>query len=207
VKKIIYPLIWLAVTMAAVLIASAAVSSVRDQVTDTPAAMLTPTATAPGSTERQVPDSTRVGTSPPTSADEPATSTTTIPSTTTTIPAEPVATSVPTTTAPSFPDPTTTTTTTTTITTSTTPPITAPATELRSYELVGGLISVEIGDEVVRLAGASPKPGFTMEVENSGPEKVEVEFHNGDHESHFSGKFEDGRFVPSISEGDEEDDD
>ncbi len=196
-RKIIYPLIWLAVTVAAVLIASAAVSSVRDQVTDTPTAMLRPTTIAPGSAEQRVVDPGQLEPSPPTSTDEPSSSTTTTPPTTTTVPLQP-STSVPTTTAPPSPDPTTTTTTTTT---------TAPTTEIRSYELVGGLVSVEIGTETVRLAGASPKPGFAMEVENSGPEKVEVEFHNDEHESHFSGRFEDGRFVPSISESDEDGDD
>jgi hypothetical protein len=68
-------------------------------------------------------------------------------------------------------------------------------------------VSVEFGNGIVRLAGASPKPGFTMDVEHTGPEKVEVEFHNDSHESKFSGRFEDGRFVPSISEDDDEGDD
>ena len=85
----------------------------------------------------------------------------------------------------------------------TTPPTTTtapPSTEIRSYDLVGGSVTVEVGTNTVRLAGASPKAGFSMEVENSGPEKVEVEFKNEDHESKFSGRFEDGTFVPKIEE-------
>jgi len=39
-----------------------------------------------------------------------------------------------------------------------------------------------------------------MDVENSGPEKVEVEFKSEHHESHFSGRFENGVFVPKIEE-------
>jgi len=39
-----------------------------------------------------------------------------------------------------------------------------------------------------------------MEVENSGPEKVEVEFKSDHHESQFSGEFKDGVFVPKIEE-------
>ncbi|MEA3501218.1 MAG: hypothetical protein U9R47_00465 [Actinomycetota bacterium] len=202
-RRIIYPLIWLAVTVTAVLIASAAVSSVRDQVTDTPTAAASPTTIALRTTEQAVLDPTELESSSPTSIDEPikttTTTTTTTPPATTTIPLQST-TTVPTTTVPSSPDPTTTTTT-------TAPTTTAPTTEIRSYELVGGSVSVEISSETVRLAGASPKPGFTMEVENSGPEKVEVEFHSEDHESHFSGKIEDGEFKPSIDESDDEDDD
>jgi hypothetical protein len=200
VRKIVYPLIWLAVTVTAVLIASAAVSSVRDQVTDTPTAMLPPTTIAISSTEQLVAAPVQPEKPAPIVTEEPSTSTTSAPTTTTSVQPE-----TPTTTSPSDPEPAETTTTTTTVPATTTT-TSAPTTEVRSYELVGGSVSVEIGDGTVRLAGASPKPGFAMEVENSGPEKVEVEFHNDDHESHFTGKFEDGRFEPSIDEGDEEDD-
>ncbi len=200
-RKIVYPLIWLVVTVAAVLIASAAVSSVRDQVTDTPTAMLPPTTIAISSTEQLVADPVQPEKTTPTAAEEPSTTTTSAPTTTTTVQPE-----TPPTTNSSDPEPAETTTTTTTVPATTTT-TSAPTTEVRSYELVGGSVSVEIGDGTVRLAGASPKPGFTMEVENSRPEKVEVEFHNDDHESHFTGKFEDGRFEPSISESDDEDDD
>jgi hypothetical protein len=195
VRRIAYLLIWLAVTLTAVFIASAAVSSVRDQVTDTPTAMLPPTTIAPDSTEQQTPDPTQPES--PTRVDGSSSPTTTAPTTTTSAALQPT-TTVPSTTVPSSPAPTTTTTTTATV---------PPTTEIRSYELVGGLVSVEIGDGTVRLAGASPKPGFTMEVESSGPEKVEVEFHNDEHRSKFSGKFEDGKYEPSISESDEEEDD
>lgn len=195
VRRIAYLLIWLAVTLTAVFIASTAVSSVRDQVTDTPTAMLPPTTIAPDSTEQQTPDPTQPES--PTRVDGSSSPTTTAPTTTTSAALQPT-TTVPSTTVPSSPAPTTTTTTTATV---------PPTTEIRSYELVGGLVSVEIGDGTVRLAGASPKPGFTMEVESSGPEKVEVEFHNDEHRSKFSGKFEDGKYEPSISESDEEEDD
>jgi hypothetical protein len=72
---------------------------------------------------------------------------------------------------------------------------------------VGGSVTVEVGSGTVDLAGASPKAGFNMDVENSGPEKVEVEFKSDDHESDFSARFEDGVFVPEIEEKDHEEDD
>jgi len=46
-----------------------------------------------------------------------------------------------------------------------------------------------------------------MDVENSGPKKVEVEFESDSHESRFSGEFKDGTFVPEIEESDREEDD
>ena len=211
-KKFAYPLIWLAVTVAAVLIASAAVSSVRDQVTDTPTAMLPPTTIAISSTEQLVVDPVEPTSITPALIDDSTASTTSTSTTTTTTPSE-TSTTVPTTTAPPASDPepepveAAPATTTTSAPATTTTTTNAPSTEIRSYELVGGSVSVEIGDGTVRLAGASPKPGFTMEVESPGPEKVEVEFHNDNHESDFSAKFEDGRLVPSISESDDESDD
>jgi hypothetical protein len=46
-----------------------------------------------------------------------------------------------------------------------------------------------------------------MDVENSGPEKVEVEFKSEQHESHFTGRFEGGVFVPKIEEEAHDEDD
>ncbi len=197
-RKIVYPLIWLAVTATAVLIASAAVSSVRDQVTDTPTAMLPPTTVAVSSTEPLVADPVKPEAPAAATIEEPSTTTTSLPTTTTST------TSTTTTTAPTATSAPATTTTTTAPTTTTT--TTAPTTEVPPpYDLIGGSVSVEIGNGAVHLLGAWPKAGFTMEVENSGPEKVEVEFHNDAHESRFSGTFEDDRFVSSISESADDD--
>lgn len=179
-----YALIWLAVTTTAVLIAAAAVGSVRDHVTETPTAMV-PTTTNPSLAGPST-TTTKPGLTPSTTG-----SPTTTTSTTTTI-------IVSTTAAP---DVSTTTTQPPTTTTDPPPTTTAPpSTEIRSFDLVGGSVTVEVGSNTVRLAGASPKAGFSMEVENSGPEKVEVEFKSEDHESKFSGRFEDGTFVPKIEE-------
>jgi hypothetical protein len=190
-----YVLIWLAVTATAVFVATAAVGSVLDQVTDAPTAMAPPTTT------------TTVAATTATELPAADTSTTTT-TTTTTAPTV-------TTTSPPNPPPTTTTTTAPTVTTTNPPPATTtttappPSSEIRSYDLVGGSVTVEIGSTDVHLAGASPKAGFSMDVEDNGPDKVEVEFKSDDHESHFSGQFEDGRFVPEIEESgrDEDDDD
>lgn len=187
-RRTTYVLVWMAVTAAAVIIAAAAVGSVRDQVTEAPAAMVPTTSTAVAQnvepstpTTASTPSTSLFATQPPTT-----TTTTALPATTTTTPAE---------SAPS-------TTTTTVPSTTTTSP---PRAEIRSYDLIGGVVTVEIGSSTVTLAGASPKPGFTMEVEDSGPRKVEVEFTSNNHESQFSGEFKDGAFAPEIQEKDRDD--
>lgn len=189
-----YALIWLAVTTTAVFIAAAAVGSVRDQVTDAPTAMV-PTTTSTSSLAEPTTTTTEAGLTPSTTESPTTTTstTTTIAVSTTTVPEASTTTTQP-------PAPTTT----------ATPPTTTtapPSTEIRSYDLVGGSVTVEVGSNTVGLAGASPKAGFSMEVENSGPEKVEVEFKSEDHKSHFSAKFEDGVFVPKIEEEPHEEDD
>lgn len=202
-RRLTYVLIWLAVTTTAVLVAAAAVGSVRDQVTDTPSAMVPTTTIATSlagpATPTTEPEREPTTSIPPTST----TSTTTIAAPTTTVPDVSTTTTRP-------PAPTTTTTTATPATTTTAPPTTTtspPPTEIRSYGLVGGSVTVEVGASTVRLAGASPKAGFSVEVENAGPEKVEVEFKSDDHESQFSGEFKDGVFVPKIEEEAHDEDD
>jgi len=197
VQRLTYALIWLAVTATAVFVAAAAVGSVRDQVTEAPSAMV-PTTTIATSLAGPATPTTEPGLVPTTTTPAaPATSaTTTIIAPTTTVPDVSTTTTQP-------PAPTTTTTTKPPTTTTTS----ARATEIRSYELVGGSVTVEVGANTVGLAGASPKAGFSMDVENSGPEKVEVEFRSEDHESQFSGRFEDGTFVPKIEEESHDEDD
>ena len=203
-RRLTYVLIWLAVTTTAVLVAAAAVGSVRDQVTDTPSAMVPTTTIATSlagpATPTTEPEREPTTSIPPTST---TSTTTTIAAPTTTVPDVSTTTTRP-------PAPTTTTTTTTPTTTTTAPPTTTtspPSTEIRSYGLVGGSVTVEVGASTVRLAGASPKAGFSVEVENAGPEKVEVEFKSDDHESQFSGEFKDGVFVTKIEEEAHDEDD
>lgn len=188
-RRITYVLVWLAVTTTAVLVAAAAVGSVRDHVTESPAAMV-PIAATTTSLANPVTPTMGPDPAPTTSVPAPVTS-----STTTTV-APPSTTMPNASTTTTRPPPPATTTTTTPPPTTTNP----PATEIRSYDLVGGSVTVEVGGNTVRLAGASPKAGFSMDVENSGPEKVEVEFKSEHHESHFSGQFDNGVFVPKIEE-------
>jgi len=71
-----------------------------------------------------------------------------------------------------------------------------------SYDLVGGTVSVDVGEGTVVFVGASPKGGYSVRVENAGPQRVEVRFESETHVSQFSGRFSSGTYVPQIEEHD-----
>ena len=50
------------------------------------------------------------------------------------------------------------------------------------------------------LVGAVPSVGFTTDVENAGPEKVEVEFDSEDSEARFKAYFQSGQLIVDIDE-------
>jgi hypothetical protein len=221
---------WSTATLLAVGVAAAAVGSVRGQVTSVPAVPIRATATslasgeavaappvvtAGASTEATTiptgdsgPDSIEIATVTVEGAAE----------TTVEADGDPAATTS-TTTAPSASQEQTTT---TAAPTTTIPPVSssttaasgsttttkAPVASTRhTYDLVGGTVSVEVGDGTVVLVGASPKSGFSVRVENAGPQRVEVSFESAVHVSHFSGRFSDGSYVPETEEHDRHDGD
>ncbi len=97
---------------------------------------------------------------PPASAAQATTTTTTIPPTSTTSPA-----AAPTTSVGSTPSTTSTTTTTAVVSWS-----------VRTINSAGGTVVVRYRPGEVELQAATPSAGFDAEIEDSGPEKVEVEF-------------------------------
>lgn len=77
-----------------------------------------------------------------------------------------------------------------------------------TYELIGGWVRIRYGNGQVILDGAGANAGYTMDVDESGPTEVEVEFRSEDHRSRFSAEWEDGELEVEIKEeGDEEDHD
>ncbi len=73
-------------------------------------------------------------------------------------------------------------------------------------EMVGGWVRIRHGAGKVFLDGAGSNAGFTMKVEDNGPDKVEVEFRSESHESKFSAEYKDGKLRVGIEEeGDDED--
>jgi len=59
------------------------------------------------------------------------------------------------------------------------------ATSTATYNLVGGWVTIAYGPGIVELVSAAPNPGFSIEVKESGPDRVEVEFESDEHDSEF----------------------
>jgi hypothetical protein len=74
------------------------------------------------------------------------------------------------------------------------PPTTTVAVETgeQSFSLQGGWIRISSAEGRVDLVGAAPEAGYDMEIEDDGPQQVEVEFTNGVHTSSFRARWNDG---------------
>lgn len=58
-----------------------------------------------------------------------------------------------------------------------------PAAVTEAYELVGGAVTVRYRDGSTTLISATPNSGFDVDVNDGGPEKVDVRFRSDEHES------------------------
>jgi hypothetical protein len=176
---------WLVATALAVGVASQAVDLVGDRAEEVPVAV--PVV----GTVRSAPTVTA---SPLTPVDTTVTSVPVIPSTTT-----PPSTAAPSTGATTTPQSTTTTvspsTTTTSIVSSTTTTSLSPL-ESGTVFTPGGQVSAACtGAETITLQGAVPASGWTVDVEESGPERVRVEFEQGEQEHKVTVRCGEGRLV------------
>ncbi len=190
---------WLGATALSVLIASAAVAGIRDRVVEAPVAIGIPTTT--------------------TTLPADAGPTTLAPVTTTIVEASPTTAGVATTTEATLPPESATTTTTTkappttteppaAATTTTAPPTTTTtAVSYVTYDLEGGTVVLAVGDGEVSLISATPRSGFRVDLEHSGPTKVEVKFESNDHTSKLTSKWDDGELQVKIKEEGSDDDD
>lgn len=198
---------WVSATALSVVIAAAAVAGIRDRVVETPVAIGLPTTTiatsapAVSSTVPATPspDATTSTTDAPATTAPASTSTTAPPAASETTTTEaPTATTTTTTTEP----PVSTTTTTSPPTTTTTLPV-----SYQTYDLIGGTVVLAVGNGVVNLAGATPRPGYTAELKHTGPEEVEIKFVGNDHKSRLDAKFKGGELDVKIKEESDDDDD
>lgn len=203
---------WIVATMASILVAFAAVGSVRTAITDPPSALLLPESDSPDRTLPSLPDSQQSTVPDPDVADGAPAASTEIegvnesdpsePSTPESEQPQPPGTTVeqPATTAPpqaSEPPSTTDTTvvvaTSSTTISSTTTTTVAPSDALETYETEGGWVTVRSNSSGAFLESASPKAGWTVETEGRGPEHFTVVFEREDEEIHFKVEFEDGQ--------------
>lgn len=173
----------------AILVASAAVGSVRSQVTEEPTPLGSPDVAAlAGGVE---------------TAAQPATETTVDPLTTTSSgPAPSPLEAQPESATSSSTSPTTSTTTSTAATSTTLSATTSvPPSYAKTYDTDGGSVRIVVEGDAVTFFDAVPKTGWRVEVKDRGPEEVVVEFeqNDGDLEIEFSAKVQNGEVRPEIS--------
>jgi len=190
-----FVLAWLGATLLAVIVATAAVGSVRSQVTEAPTPLSSPGAQALSSA--------------------PITSGSTVPSTSSTT----VTTTVPedaTTTAIESPGGTTTTEATTgtsTVPSTTVPPASTTTTASSSYsktvDTSAGSVRILVDGAAVGFGGAYPKPGWKVELDERGPEVVKVKFERNEGEGEISvvARVHDGELLISVDDHGESHDD
>ena len=184
---------WLGATVISVLIASAAVAGIRDRVVETPVAIGPPTSTATttvveGTTSTVGPSTTSAQSSNTTSEMATTTPPPETTSTTVTAPAE-------TTTTTTADPPATTTTTTAAPVTTTTDPV-----SYSTHDLIGGTVVLAFGNGEVSLVSATPRPGFSVDPEHTGPKEVEVKFESNDHKSKLEADIENGELRVDVDE-------
>ena len=80
----------------------------------------------------------------------------------------------------------------------TTPTPTAPITQ--TFSSAGGTVQVTLTDGTVSLTSSTPAAGFTAEVHDNGPRRVEVRFFSGGNEWRIRVEPAGGAFVSEISQ-------
>ena len=201
---------WIAATLVAVVVAAAAVGSVRSQVTDGPTALGPPTTIDASTTSHDVAPST-AATLPP----SPVLTGSTVVAEPTPEPTVPVG--VPTTLNETLGSGTAPETSPTTTRPSSPPTTQAPTTtepESESYRKTydvtvdgvnAGLVHISVSGDEVSFKGATVAPGWKFELDDDGPEQVKVKFEmidDDDTEFTFKAEFEDGELEIKISEKD-----
>jgi len=174
---------WVAATATATVLASQAVALVRDQVTDRPSRVATTLALDATTSTTDTTD--------PTVQPPPPVSTTGFAATTTTTTGEGTSTTNPggTTTSTSIP-----------------PQTTASANQEDTFYGTGGWATVRCAGDDATLVTYAPNPGYRVEIESAGPEKVEISFEasGDDRESTLEVRCDSGVLQPRIDEHDDD---
>lgn len=93
----------------------------------------------------------------------------------------------------------------TTSTTSAPAPVTTVTTvpaagTLSTHTVAGGTVTIRSSPGVVSFVSAIPKPGFTTELRDTGPERVRVRFSQAEHKSEFEATWENGELEISLDD-------
>lgn len=111
--------------------------------------------------------------------------------------------SAPTTSLVPTPSSTVPTSTTSTIATGSTSPSSTAATaewSVRTVNSPGGTVVVRHRSGVVELQGATPAPGFGVEIDDDGPDRVRVEFEGEDDDYRVEARWRDGTLVVEVDD-------
>lgn len=196
-----YVAAWIAATLVAVATASAAVGSVRSQVTDEALPLGSPevVALAAGVADASDGGESLGATTTAIEGGVLDTSTTIPPATSTTDPVPGTGSNGTTASSP--------TTSTSPVTSTTTAP--SEAKYSRTFDTDGGSVRVVVDGSDVSFGGAVPKTGWSIELKESGPKEVKVEFeqNGGSGSIEFTAKVEHGDLVTEISHDDDDHDD
>ena len=68
-----------------------------------------------------------------------------------------------------------------------------PETRTEAYELTGGFVTVRYSGTKTYLVQATPNSGFVVEINERGPDKVDVRFESDRHESRLVTRIHDGQ--------------
>jgi hypothetical protein len=71
---------------------------------------------------------------------------------------------------------------------------------VKTFTLVGGRVTILAANPSVSLVGAVPDAGYSVSVEEDGPQLVRVEFKSGELESQFEARWDDGELVIDIDD-------
>lgn len=204
-KKLGTVVAWVLATLASIALATSAVGSVRNEVTNQPSPLRATAATV----AQPEPAVTTVG---PTTA--PSSTVTSTSSSSTTVTSLQPGTTATSTTSESPQNATSSTTTAVSPTTTTAPPTTttlppttttaAPDSDyFETVQLIGGWVRLRVSGDDVFLAGSVPSPGFSMEIKEDGPGAVVVEFESDSHESTLHAEVENGELDIETDEDEE----
>ncbi|NNL98918.1 MAG: hypothetical protein HKO63_12000 [Acidimicrobiia bacterium] len=77
---------------------------------------------------------------------------------------------------------------------------------MRTFNLIGGSVIIELLGDGIAWRSSTPRSGYTVSVEETGPEKVVVEFESADpdnpHSSELEALWVDGRLEWKVEEED-----
>jgi hypothetical protein len=69
-----------------------------------------------------------------------------------------------------------------------------------THDLIGGTVVLAVGSGEVNLVSATPRPGFSVDAEHTGPIEVEVKFQSNDHKSKLEAEVENGELKVETEE-------